>query len=89
MPSSCGSGLADETSIEGTARHLGIADAAPARKNMEEAAVGVNPGKALPRQAEASDNPGEAPLRPANWGQMTRVARKHWKQHQKKKQKKQ
>ena len=87
MPSSCGSGLADETSIEGTARHLGIADAAPARKNMEEAAVGVNPGKALPRQAEASDNPGEAPLRPANWGQMTWEAKKGRKQRQRKERK--
>ena len=41
------------------------------RLNMEEAAVG--------------DNPGEAPLRPANWDQMTRIARKNWKQRQKKK----
>ena len=41
------------------------------RLSMEEAAVG--------------DNPGEAPLRPANWDQMTRIARKNWKQRQKKK----
>jgi hypothetical protein len=38
---------------------------------MEEAAVG--------------DNPGEAPLRPAIWDQMTGIARKNWKQRQKKK----
>jgi len=41
---------------------------------MEEAAVG--------------DNPGEAPLRPANWDQMPREARKSWKKRQKKKRKK-
>ena len=35
------------------------------RLSTEEAAVG--------------DNPGEAPLRPANWDQMTRKARKNWK----------
>ena len=41
------------------------------RLGMEEAAVG--------------DNPGEALLRPANWDQMTRIARRNWKQRQKKK----
>ena len=44
------------------------------RLSMEEAAVG--------------DNPGEAPLRPANWDQMPREARKSWKKRQKKKRKK-
>ena len=43
------------------------------RLSMEEAAVG--------------DNPGEAPLRPANWDQMTRKARKNWELRQKKKHK--
>ena len=43
------------------------------RLSMEEATVG--------------DNPGEAPLRPANWDQMTRKARKNRKIRQKKKQK--
>ena len=81
--------MTDETSTEGTARTLGVADAAPALHNMEEAAVGGNPGQVLPRPAEASDNPGEAPLRPANWGQMTRIARKTGKQRQKKKPKQQ
>ena len=45
------------------------------RLSTEEAAVG--------------DNPGEAPLRPANWGQMTRAAKQNWVQRQKKKRKKQ
>ena len=44
------------------------------RLSMEEAAEG--------------DNPGEAPLRPANWDQMPREARKSWKKRQKKKRKK-
>ena len=54
--------LRDTTmSALGTAqRPLGIAHAAPARQNMEEAAVG--------------DNPGRVPSRPANWDQMTRAA---------------
>ena len=30
------------------------------------------------RPAEASNNSGEAPLRPANWDHMTRKARKNW-----------
>ena len=44
------------------------------RSNLEEAAVG--------------DNPGQVPLRPANWGHMTRDARKGRKQRQRKKRKK-
>ena len=44
------------------------------RLNMEEAAGG--------------DNPGQVPPRPANWDQMTREARKAWKQRQRKKLKK-
>ena len=36
------------TSPHGTARPLGIADAVPARQNMEEAAVGDNPGRVPP-----------------------------------------
>ena len=52
---------------------LGISDATPARQNMEE--------------AEASDKPGQVSARTANWGDITREARKRWKQRQKKKQK--
>ena len=44
------------------------------RLNMEEAAVGDNPGQVTPR--------------PVNWGHMTRDARKGWKQRQRKKLKK-
>eukprot|EP00614_Pseudopedinella_elastica_P003835 CAMPEP_0172610774 /NCGR_PEP_ID=MMETSP1068-20121228/30542_1 /TAXON_ID=35684 /ORGANISM="Pseudopedinella elastica, Strain CCMP716" /LENGTH=42 /DNA_ID= /DNA_START= /DNA_END= /DNA_ORIENTATION= len=40
-------------------------------------------------EAEASDNHGQVPPSTANWGQMTREARKSWRQRQKKKQKKQ
>ena len=44
-PTSRSADAADGTSTEGTARHLGIADAAPARKDMEEAKASDIPGQ--------------------------------------------
>ena len=58
---------AEETGTEGTACPPGLVDATPARQNIKEAALGDNPGQVPPRPAEASDNPGKALLRTANW----------------------
>ena len=74
---------ADETSTEGTARPLGIADAAPARKGLMVAEASDNPGQAPPRSAEASDNHDRVLPRPANWDQVTRGAKQRWRQRQK------
>ena len=49
MPTSRSADAAEETSTEGTAPPFGIADAAPARKDMEEAEASDNPGQVPPR----------------------------------------
>ena len=48
-PTNRSADAADETSPQGTARPLGIADAAPARQNMAEAAAGDIPSRVPPR----------------------------------------
>ena len=77
VPTGRGADAIDEASSQGAAGPLGIADAAPARQGMEEASESDNPDQVPPRPVEARDNHGHVPPRPANWGQVTREARKH------------
>ena len=54
---------------------------------MVEAEASDNPGQVPPMPVKASDNHDHVPPRPVNWGEMTREARKGWKQRQRKMQK--